>query len=75
MLTQACAPDTRSGSDASAGLIGAIAAGALTADELVARYCGLLYERHGTYVEVAKITGLDRRTVRKHVTAGQKQEP
>jgi DNA-binding CsgD family transcriptional regulator len=28
----------------------------------------MLYERLGTYVEVAKITGLDRRTVKKHVT-------
>jgi hypothetical protein len=67
ILTQTCAPDTRSGADASAGLVGALAAGSLTADELVARYCALLYDRHGTYVEVAKITGLDRRTVRKYV--------
>ncbi len=67
MLTQSCAPDTRSGSDASAGLVGALASGNLTAEELLSRYCALLYDRHGTYVEVAKITGLDRRTVRKYV--------
>jgi DNA-binding CsgD family transcriptional regulator len=27
----------------------------------------MLYERHGTYEAVARQTGLDRRTVRKHV--------
>ena len=41
--------------------------GALEARELTARYCALLHARHGTYEEVARITGLDRRTVRKHV--------
>jgi len=68
LLTQSCSPDTRERTDESAGLAGALAGGSLTADELVARYCALLYERHGTYVEVAKVTGLDRRTVRKYVT-------
>jgi transcriptional regulator of acetoin/glycerol metabolism len=68
LLTQSCAPDTRGRVDESDGLFGALASGNLTADELVARYCALLYARHGTYVEVAKVTGLDRRTVRKYVT-------
>jgi len=42
-------------------------AGELTADELLARYCALLYRRHGSYAEVAKLAGLDARTVRKYV--------
>lgn len=41
--------------------------GTLEVRELAARYCALLYARHGTYEEVARITGLDRRTVRKYV--------
>jgi DNA-binding CsgD family transcriptional regulator len=30
-------------------------------------YCALLYRRHGTYEEVARRTGLDRRTVKKYL--------
>lgn len=44
--------------------------GELDAKELLAGYCALLHQKHGTYEQVAKITGLDRRTVRKHVLAG-----
>jgi DNA-binding NtrC family response regulator len=43
-------------------------AGEQTAKGLVARYCKALYVRHGTYEEVARRTGLDRRTVKAHVT-------
>ena len=44
-------------------------AGALNARELLANYCALLYQRCGNYEEVARRTGLDRRTVRKHLQA------
>jgi transcriptional regulator with AAA-type ATPase domain len=44
--------------------------GGLTAEELLARYCALLYRRLGTYSEVARRTGLDPRTSRKYVEAG-----
>lgn len=37
------------------------------ARDLLAAYCHLLWTKHGTYEEVAKRTGLDRRTVRRHV--------
>jgi two-component system, NtrC family, response regulator HydG len=43
------------------------AAGEETAKGLVSRYCKALYARHGTYEEVARRTGLDRRTVKAHV--------
>ena len=42
-------------------------AGALSAQELLGRYCALLYRRFGTYAEVAERAGLDRRTARKYV--------
>ena len=45
------------------------AEGRLTADELLGHYCRQLYDRHGSYEEVARRTALDRRTVKKHVTA------
>jgi two-component system response regulator PilR (NtrC family) len=44
-----------------------ITAGAMDARDVLAAYCAHLYERHGTYEEVARIARLDRRTVRKHV--------
>lgn len=34
---------------------------------LVSGYCSLLYDKFGTYEKVAKQTGLDRRTIKKHI--------
>jgi len=42
-------------------------AGDLTAKELVAKYCCDLYDVYGNYGEVARRTGLDWRTVKKHI--------
>jgi DNA-binding NtrC family response regulator len=47
----------------------AIRAGALTADELVRRYCRLVYEQCGSYEETAQRTALDWRTVKKKVAS------
>ena len=52
-------------------LVGKLHAGELTAEELLARYCALLYRRLGTYAEVAKRTGLDPRTSRKYIEAAR----
>lgn len=41
--------------------------GSLDAQTLLGHYCTLLYQRHGTFEEVARRTGLDRRTARKYV--------
>ena len=44
-----------------------IDSGTLTADEVLDSYCKILYDRHGTYEQVAKLTALDRRTVKKRI--------
>ncbi len=41
-----------------------LADGHLTADELLSRYCALVYRRTGSYEETARRLGLDRRTVK-----------
>ena len=50
-----------------------IADGNLSALQVMASYCQMLYEKHGTYEEVAKITKLDRRTVKKHIMAAKQK--
>lgn len=44
-----------------------IVQGAFTAEQLLAHYCGRLYQQLKTYEAVAKKTRLDRRTVKKYV--------
>ena len=43
------------------------------AETLLAEYCGSIYEKYGTYEEVARITKLDRRTAKKYVHRGLKK--
>jgi transcriptional regulator with GAF, ATPase, and Fis domain len=70
LMTGSCKPDDKllaASGDAHEKLVAALREGALGANALVERYCALLYERSHNYVEVARITGLDRRTVKKHI--------
>ena len=39
----------------------------LSAQDLVATYCKIIYEKYRTYEKVAQITNLDPRTVKKHI--------
>ncbi|MFH1980705.1 MAG: sigma 54-interacting transcriptional regulator [Pseudomonadota bacterium] len=55
----------------SAGLSG----GLLDGRQLLSGYCYLLYQRHGTYEEVARRTLLDRRTVKKYITEWATRRP
>jgi hypothetical protein len=48
-------------------LISGIENGSIDASSLVSGYCYLLYQRHQTFEEVARRTGLDRRTVKKYI--------
>jgi DNA-binding NtrC family response regulator len=50
-------------------------AGRFTAEQLVAHYCASLYERLGTYEEVARRTDLDRRTVKRYLQRHSEAPP
>ncbi|HEU5178145.1 MAG TPA: sigma 54-interacting transcriptional regulator [Burkholderiales bacterium] len=68
LLTGRYVPETaRAGADEDQRLVDQLRAGELTAGELLARYSAMLHRRLGTYAEVAKRTGLDPRTTRKHI--------
>ena len=44
-----------------------------SAQQLIENYCKQLYHRYGTYEKVARISELDRRTVKKHVCAEEEK--
>ena len=50
-------------------LVAGIEDGDMDAQTLLSGYCRILYERFGTFEEVARRTRLDRRTVKKHIMA------
>jgi len=67
LLTGSCQPSSApSGESASSRLHRGIDRSSYTADNLLSDYCKLLYDRFGTYEEVAKRTELDRRTAKKY---------
>ena len=66
-LTGEYRPQARPSQRKRGGLGEQVEKGALNADDLLTAYCRMLHGRHGTYQEVARITGMDRRTVRKYV--------
>ena len=56
--------------DVEAELAEEMTAGRLTADELLRRYCTMVYVQCGAYEAAARRLGLDRRTVKTRVDAG-----
>jgi DNA-binding NtrC family response regulator len=52
--------------------VGKLQAGKLDADAVLAGYCHMLYDRHGTIEEVARRTNLDRRTVKAYLQKHRK---
>lgn len=67
LLTGACARDERRLPGPQHALMRELTDANLTAEALLQRYCAALHARHPNFVEVARITGLDRRTVKKYV--------
>jgi DNA-binding NtrC family response regulator len=67
LLTGRCTLADARSTSATDPLDDALRRSAIDADALVQRYCAALYQRTPSYVEVARITGLDRRTVKKHI--------
>lgn len=53
--------------DAAEALAEEVGRGELTAEELLGRYCAMVYARAGSYEETARRVGLDRRTVKAKV--------
>lgn len=69
LLEGAYRPRPGQGAGSPPPFIEAIVDGELDARQLLAAYCAHLHGRLGTYEAVARVTGLDRRTARKHVLA------
>ena len=69
ILTRRYSGDSRPALDLLDRLLEGLRAGSLDAEGLLAGYCAMLHHRHGTYEEVARRTGLDRRTVKRYVQA------
>jgi len=71
MIHKAYHPVRPVAADAAQDLAEAFRSGALTADELLRRYCGLVYAQTRSYQETARRLGLDRRTVKAKIAALQ----
>jgi len=56
-------------------LVGGLEQGDIDAFRLISGYCYLLYQRHRTFEEVARRTGLDRRTVKKYILEWGNENP
>lgn len=70
VLLHGAVPDFESVQKSSVGadsLARIIEEGGCSVADLTRQYCKLLYEKHGTYQDVARKTGLDRRTVKKYL--------
>ncbi|MCK4913670.1 MAG: sigma-54-dependent Fis family transcriptional regulator [Planctomycetes bacterium] len=53
--------------DTKTRLLAEIDSGKLNAQDLLAAYCTMLYQKYGTYEQAAQVTQLDRRTVKKYI--------
>jgi transcriptional regulator with PAS, ATPase and Fis domain len=72
MIRRAYCPTRVEPSNEVEALLDGVRDGQWTADELLGRYCKLVYGRTGSYLETAKRLQLDRRTVKRRVESRQK---
>ena len=56
-------------------LAAAVATGSITADELLRRYCTIVFAQTGSYQETARRLGIDRRTVKDKVASSLISKP
>ena len=56
-----------SSTDAIGALVDEMRSESLTADNLISRYCVLLYDKYGSFEKVGSIMNLDRRTVQRYI--------
>ncbi|HEY7496409.1 MAG TPA: sigma 54-interacting transcriptional regulator [Candidatus Tectomicrobia bacterium] len=67
LIRQEYRPPQRPAQTPHAALLQAMSSGTLTAEELLGRYCTLVFAQTGSYVETARRLRLDRRTVKSKV--------
>lgn len=68
IVKQDCQGDTSiDNADMLKQFLNKIEAGQLDAMQVLEAYCAILYKRFNNYQQVAKVTGLDRRTVKKYI--------
>jgi hypothetical protein len=67
LVRKAYTPFKASATSPREALLEALSAQSFTVDELVRRYCTLVYAETNSYQETARRLGLDRRTIKAHV--------
>ena len=67
LIRKSYVPRTAAPKDARTRLASEFCEGVLSADELLSRYCTVVYAQTDNYAEAARRLGLDRRTVKSHV--------
>lgn len=72
MIRNEYTPQSVSNTDKDKQFMAEIQSGALTAEELLNRYCSIVYSQTGSYQETGRRLGLDRRTVKARVDAGER---
>ncbi|MDH3973518.1 MAG: sigma 54-interacting transcriptional regulator [Deltaproteobacteria bacterium] len=71
MIRNEYTPQSVSNTDKDKQFLAEIQSAALTAEELLNRYCSIVYSQTGSYQETGRRLGLDRRTVKARVDAGE----